>query len=128
MTIANIIYGTSIVLNLHTGSIARTGAYYGRGTIPILLDNVGCSGTELRLTACSYSSHTLDCHHGEDAGVTCQPATREYNLITVSAIILIFSWLCSIELHHWGSEACRRKKPTGRKSGDLLLQSVGNGV
>ena len=54
------------------GSIARIGAYFGQGTIPILLDNVGCSGTESRLTSCTYSSHTLDCSHREDAGVACQ--------------------------------------------------------
>ena len=66
-----------IALGLYTiymiiGSIARIGAYFGQGTIPILLDNVGCSGTESRLTSCTYSSHTLDCSHREDAGVACQ--------------------------------------------------------
>ena len=58
-----------------TGSIARIGAYYGQGTIPILLDNVGCRGTESRLTSCTYSSHTLDCSHRDDAGVACQSLT-----------------------------------------------------
>ena len=57
-----------------TGSFARTNAYFGRGTAPILLDNVACRGTESRLIDCTYSSHTSDCNHGEDAGVTCQPA------------------------------------------------------
>ena len=57
-----------------TGSFARTNAYFGRGTVPILLDNVACRGTESRLIDCIYSSHTSDCNHGEDAGVTCQPA------------------------------------------------------
>ena len=54
------------------GSIAHTGPYFGQGTIPILLDNVACTGTESRLTSCSYDSHTLDCSHRDDAGVTCQ--------------------------------------------------------
>ena len=62
---------------LCTGSIARSLAYFGRGTVPILLDNVGCRGTESRLIDCAYSSHTLDCNHGEDAGVTCQPSNNE---------------------------------------------------
>ena len=63
---------------LHKGSIARVRAYFGQGRIPILLDNVACSGTESRLIDCTYSSHTLDCDHGEDAGVTCQPGSSEY--------------------------------------------------
>ena len=46
-----------------------------RHYIPILLDNVGCTGTESRLTSCTYSSHTRDCNHGDDAGVTCSSVT-----------------------------------------------------
>ena len=57
-----------------TGAIARSSAYFGRGIGSILLDNVGCSGTESRLIDCSHNpigSH--DCSHTEDAGVTCRP-------------------------------------------------------
>ena len=53
------------------GYIARTGAYFGQGTAPILLDDVACSGTETRLTNCRYDSNTLDCNHREDVGATC---------------------------------------------------------
>lgn len=59
----------------NAGAVARTTAYYGRGTIPILMDDVACSGTESKLKDCAHSSHTLDCNHGDDAGVTCQPLT-----------------------------------------------------
>ena len=62
-------------VHVYAGSIARTRAYFGRGTVPILLDDVACRGTETRLLSCTYSSHTLDCNHGEDAGVTCRPLT-----------------------------------------------------
>ena len=55
-----------------SGSIARTRAYFGRGTAPILLDDVACTGTESRLVYCRYDSITSDCSHSEDAGVTCQ--------------------------------------------------------
>ena len=72
------------------GSIARTRAYFGQGTIPILLDNVGCRGTESRLTSCTYSSHTTDCSHREDAGVTCQyqPVTSDESPLLTSMLFV----------------------------------------
>ena len=70
-----------------TGSIARIGAYFGQGTIPILLDNVRCRGTESRLTSCTYDSHTLDCSHRDDAGVTCQSAGE------CTVMIIMIKWI-----------------------------------
>ena len=64
---------TNYHLTMYSGAVARSLAYYGHGTIPILLDNVGCRGTESQLIDCTYDSNTLDCSHREDAGVTCQP-------------------------------------------------------
>ena len=61
-----------IIFNV-AGAIARSRAFFGQGTVPILLDNVACVGTESRLLSCTYSS-THNCAHSEDAGVTCQPA------------------------------------------------------
>ncbi|XP_070695523.1 uncharacterized protein [Pempheris klunzingeri] len=52
---------------------ATGGAHFGRGTGPILLDNLQCSGTEASLTDCAHQglgSH--NCGHSEDAGVVCQ--------------------------------------------------------
>ncbi|MEJ1272651.1 scavenger receptor cysteine rich family 4 domains [Cricetulus griseus] len=51
---------------------------YGRG--PVLLDNVGCSGTEARLSDCfhlGWGQH--NCGHHEDAGALCagEAAARE---------------------------------------------------
>ena len=56
---------------LFKGYIARTGAYFGQGTAPILMDDVACTGTESRLINCRYDSSTSDCNHREDAGATC---------------------------------------------------------
>lgn len=53
-----------------TGATAYSNAYFGQGIIPIILDNVGCSGSEARLIDCYYSSH-IDCSHSDDAGVRC---------------------------------------------------------
>ena len=63
------------------GAIARPRAFFGQGTVPILLDNVACVGTESRLLSCTYSS-THNCAHSEDAGVTCL-ATTHYSILMI---------------------------------------------
>ncbi|XP_045169993.2 uncharacterized protein LOC123532595 [Mercenaria mercenaria] len=46
-------------------------AYYGRGTGPILLDDVRCTGNEHILFDCEIDYDTSDCGHNEDVGVSC---------------------------------------------------------
>lgn len=65
-------------LPLSTDATALSLAFFGKGTGPILLDNVQCNGTEGRLVDCTHDSGTSDCLHTEDASVQCQ-ITREYN-------------------------------------------------
>ena len=56
-----------------TGAIAHAAAYFGPGEGPIVLDNVHCSGTEKFLLSCVSSPvYSHNCHHSEDAGVSCQ--------------------------------------------------------
>ena len=52
------------------GAIARSNAFYGQGTGPILRDNVACTGQETRLRDCRFNAPFYD-RHFEDAGVQC---------------------------------------------------------
>ena len=66
-------------------STARGSAYFGRGEGPIYLDNVGCTGTETRLSQCSYNGVGIhNCGHHQDSGVIC--------LGLCSQFCLSFSW------------------------------------
>ena len=74
-----------------SGATARSSAFFGQGVGSILLDNVGCSGTESRLIDCSHNTiGSHDCSHSEDAGVTClAPGTN--TCITVHYFYLLSS-------------------------------------
>ena len=52
-------------------AIPHASATFGRGTAPILMDNVNCVGTEPKLINCTFDSDTSEDFHFEDAGVTC---------------------------------------------------------
>ncbi|XP_015224356.1 PREDICTED: uncharacterized protein LOC107080662 [Cyprinodon variegatus] len=51
---------------------APTSAHFGRGSGPIWMDNVKCTGQEAALTQCTHRGFgENNCGHGEDAGVIC---------------------------------------------------------
>ncbi|XP_038582841.1 scavenger receptor cysteine-rich type 1 protein M130-like [Micropterus salmoides] len=57
---------------------APTSAHFGRGTGPIWLDNVACTGQESALTHCTHPGFgENNCGHGEDAGVVCLGALEK---------------------------------------------------
>ncbi|KAL4223254.1 scavenger receptor [Mactra antiquata] len=58
-----------------TGAIALPSAFYGQGTLPIKLDDVGCSSTDNNLFACTFSTYD-NCGHSEDVGVACYPPLK----------------------------------------------------
>ena len=53
-------------------SATKARAYYGRGSGPILLDDVRCNGNESYIGECSHRGWgTHNCGHNEDVGVDC---------------------------------------------------------
>ena len=65
---------------------------YGGGTGTILLDDVGCTGSESRLWQCANLGIGVNnCAHSEDAGVTCTAVCKsvhEYLYWTVVNYLL----------------------------------------
>ncbi|XP_052773120.1 neurotrypsin-like [Mya arenaria] len=58
-----------------SGAVAKSSAYFGPGSssMPILLDDISCSGSESSVLSCSHRPiETHNCGHGEDAGVICK--------------------------------------------------------
>ena len=54
------------------GVIMYGSTKYGRGTGSILLDDVGCDGTEASLFECQHSgTGTHNCFHSDDVGIFC---------------------------------------------------------
>ena len=52
------------------GAYARTVAYYGQNTgLPILIDDVACTGSGVSIQACPRRASGNDCSHSEDVGV-----------------------------------------------------------
>ncbi|XP_022110410.1 deleted in malignant brain tumors 1 protein-like [Acanthaster planci] len=60
------------------GAVTATSqASYGRGSGPILLDDLLCNGNEANLEDCPHRGIGVhNCGHNEDAGVVCSPRVR----------------------------------------------------
>ena len=59
-------------ISFPSGAIAYSEARFGQGSLPILLDDVMCTGNESTLLSCSHRGiGRHNCGHSEDAGVRC---------------------------------------------------------
>ena len=66
------------------GATSFRNAYFGQRYGPIVLDNLGCTGTEQSLFNCSGNAIGVhNCDHSEDAGVRCTGAHIVYILLCI---------------------------------------------
>jgi len=62
-----------ILFACSAGGVAYSNAYFGAGTGPIFLDDVGCTSSASQLLECSSRPIlTHNCRHSADAGVGCE--------------------------------------------------------
>ena len=70
---------------IFAGAIGYSNAHFGRGSGPIFIKSINCSGSELSLLDCprdTYTQHTFT--HAEDASVHCEGiASSFYYLLVV---------------------------------------------
>ena len=76
----------------YTGAVALFRATFGQGSGQIWLDNVECTGSEVRLIDCPANPiGTHNCAHSEDAGVRCSTiSTCEENHAKMRMILILF--------------------------------------
>ncbi|CAI5683597.1 deleted in malignant brain tumors 1 protein isoform X1 [Oreochromis niloticus] len=93
---------------------APTSAHFGRGTGPIWLDNVECSGQESALSHCSHPGFgENNCGHGEDASVICLGALQKPE-ITINPGVEV-NWgdkveiTCTLVTEHMGGTFLLKK-------------------
>jgi len=68
-------------LKFSAGPVPHINAFYGRGTGPIWLDSLSCTGSETNLVNCSHRGVGITsyyCGHDDDVGVQC-PGKLSYD-------------------------------------------------
>jgi hypothetical protein len=68
-----------MIYHFSTNPVVFGSAHFGEGTLPIHLDDVQCTGTEISLSKCPHGGFGIhDCSHGEDVGISCTPGKSFY--------------------------------------------------
>ena len=76
-------------ISIHSGAVAYSNAYFGRGNGPYHLDNVYCWGNETSLLSCQRAQDNSEigvhnCAPGNEAGVKCVPGEGAVGVLLVS--------------------------------------------
>ncbi|XP_061756631.1 deleted in malignant brain tumors 1 protein-like isoform X1 [Nerophis ophidion] len=93
---------------------APVSAHFGRGSGPIWLDNIECSGDEAAITHCNHQGFgENNCGHSEDAGVICL-GSLEKPQVTVSPSVEVnwgdnVEFTCSVLTEHMGGTFLLKK-------------------
>ena len=64
------------------GAQALLNSFFGDGTVPVLLNRVGCTSTSTNLLDCYFSAPYSYCQSGNTAGVICE-GTHLYTVIDI---------------------------------------------
>ena len=70
-------------------AVAVRAAFFGQGTGPIFLDDLGCTGTESSLLDCTANTQP-NCAHNEDAGVRCNTAGTYVSQVFIASLGLVY--------------------------------------
>ena len=96
------------IIQLDSGVAAKVNGVFGRGLGPILLDRVGCTGSESTLLGCyNQGIETNNCNHGQDAGVECIPS-EIINCIYTSCSIMLYINNKNRLQYYWKCSTSRR--------------------
>lgn len=79
-----------------TDAFARNTSFYGQSSMPILLDQISCTGTELDINGCrtkEWGYHS--CDNNNEAGVLCSLYLYHYviNLTKVNFKRIVRTWM-----------------------------------
>lgn len=88
------------VSSTSTEVMAYSNAQFGEAQLPILLDDVACTGSETRVVDCPYDTNTTDCSHSQDAGTRCHPSmlyNSNWRTIYVGSSPTIETVVCEFE-------------------------------
>ncbi|XP_073694584.1 scavenger receptor cysteine-rich type 1 protein M130 [Garra rufa] len=95
-------------------------AYFGKGTGPVWMDGIGCTGRESVLKNCAFSGWGVTtCTHVDDAGVTCSEFMLADGLNTCSGRVEVL-----FEHFGWGTISDNGWNLLG---GDVICKQMGCG-
>ena len=84
---------TVVKLCMYTGAESFLNAHFGRGTGPLLLNQLSCTGSEQTLLNCSHSGigrTSYYCGHDDDVGIRCSGWFSLLREFKIDCILYVF--------------------------------------